>query len=249
MARTRDEGRGQGTSLRSHGFPWSSGLVPRARTGLPGRSGEKEWAPASQRPPGDRRSLRGSVSAQLRHSWPIPALFSQGRQSWGGGANRPPGLEKVSDLPSPASLVNRYKDTGVPPAPYTEGLCAPNPAEAADQRRSGREASRHPLSGMETAPRGLGGSPGVHVPSPMSLLKASVFLPFLPASSWTKRGILRSQVCKSPLPPTVDFVPALVHGAPAQAPISSACTRVPVAAAPSGLPEASSLLWAGSLHS
>ncbi|XP_010837892.1 PREDICTED: ribosomal protein S6 kinase alpha-2-like [Bison bison bison] len=59
----------------------------------------------------------------------------------GGGANRPPGLEKVSDLPSPASLVNRYKDTGVPPAPYTEGLCAPNPAEAADQRRSGREAS------------------------------------------------------------------------------------------------------------
>lgn len=101
VARAGDEGQSQGTSLRSHGLPWSSGLVLRAGTGLPGRSGEREQAPPGQCPPGDRRSLRGSVSAQLRHSWPISALFSQGRQSWGRGANRPSGLETVSDLPSP----------------------------------------------------------------------------------------------------------------------------------------------------
>lgn len=181
VARAGNKGRGQGASLWSHRLPWHSGLVLRAGTGLPERSGERERArPASAR-------LGQELPEGLRRSWPLSALFSQGRQSWGRGANRPSGLEKVSDLPSPV------KGTGLPPASVPEGLCEPDPAETADQRSSGRGASRHP---PHPRPRGLGGSPGVCA----SHLKASVFLPFLPASSWTKRGILRSQVCKSPPP-------------------------------------------------
>ena len=161
--------------------PLELGVGPESRDRAPGEIEERERAPASAR-------LGQEIPEGLRRSWPLSALFSQGRQSWGRGASHPPGLEKVSGLLYPV------KGTGLPPAPCPEGLCAPDPAETADQRSSSQGASRHPPTpGMETAPGAWAGPLGS-----AHLISKHVFLPFLPASSWTKRGILRSQVCKSP---------------------------------------------------